>query len=799
MIAHRVADELDDPPPVASRDDGGRAAFARLHPAVRRAVGRLGWTRLRPVQVAAIEAWHASGDDLIVIAGTAAGKTEAVFLPVLSSLLGATGASLRALVVAPLKSLVNDQHERLAALARGAAGVHGDVPVHRWHGDVPASEKRRMLDDPRGVLVITPESIEAMLIHRPWALPRLVGRLETIVIDEVHAFLGTERGRHLASVLVRLARYRDAAAPRLRTVALSATLGDPVVAQRFLRPDAPSSVRVITAPEDAGELHLRLYAYDADRLGPDRRGGHVGDHEPESTPELVVLRAIASELARRVEDGCGLVFAESRGDVELTADLANEACREHGRPERFLVHHGSLDRSVRHDAERRLKHGRERRTVICSSTLELGIDVGRVAFTGQVGAPRSVAALRQRAGRSGRDEGAPRRLRLHVDASRPAGARHPISRIPVELLQAIAVAELLVEGRVEPLGADAEHVVDLSTFTHQVISTVLELGAVTAADLHRRLCVEGPFRGVTADLCARALRALGDGGVLEQGADGHLLLGPRGEALCASSDVHAAFAVPTALVVEADGTVLGTLPALAPPRPGDLLVFAARRWQVGRVDVARGRLSVAPAARPQRPTFFGEGGPVHAMVVERMRRVLADRSVPRWLDHVEAAVLADARAEARAAGLARRTIVAHPAADDAGGGCDDAGTYGGRRSARSDEAGGVLSGARCTWLCWSGTTKTRFWAAVLRCAGIDVEEGRIGLACAADAGRVREAVQCARAAAPPMLEIARAMMPRRGRKHDDLLADDLLVEARAAELAWVPPPLDDRRDARRER
>jgi len=453
---------------------------------------------------------------------------------------------------------------------------------------------------------------------------------------------------------------------------------------------------------------------------------------------------------------------------------------------------------VREDAEARMKRDRGPRTTVCSSTLELGIDIGRVSTVGQVGAPRAVAALRQRAGRSGRLEGTPQRLRIHVDCA-PEGSGHPAARIPVALLQAIAVCELLVEGWIEPRGGGDDAAIDLSTFTHQVISAVLECGAVTAAELHRRLCVEGPFRALEPGLCARVLRALGRSGVIEQGRDGMLLLGRLGELLRRAPDFHAAFTVPTTFTVQAGATVLGTLPAQAPPRPGDHLVFAARRWRVASVDLRRARILVEPAEFAKRPIFSGGGSPVHRTVVERMRSILAGTAMPRWLDETAASALEEARCHARRDGLARRIVLEHriggravgtgPAAMRPSGGSIVAGCGAGATTADRAAARGAIAGS--TWLAWSGTEELGVWAAMLRLEGIEVEEGRVGLSCDADAETVREVIRRAAVAPPPVRELARAIRPVAVRKYDGFLPEALLAEAAERGLIWTAPELDE--------
>lgn len=188
--------------PLNPPSPSGVPAFDLLAPGVQRQLYAMGWPSLRPIQADAIRAFSGTGNDLLIMAETAGGKTEAAFLPVLSAISDEPSGSVRALYVGPLKALINDQFGRLEDLC-----THLEVGVHRWHGDVPASRKAALVKEPGGVLLITPESLESLLINRTGHLERLFGGLRAVVIDEVHSFLEGERGLHLASLLVRLRRY----------------------------------------------------------------------------------------------------------------------------------------------------------------------------------------------------------------------------------------------------------------------------------------------------------------------------------------------------------------------------------------------------------------------------------------------------------------------------------------------------------------------------------------------------------------------------------------------------------------
>ncbi len=232
----------------------GIDAFNVLAEPLRRCLWQMGWTHLRPIQASAIELVLCSEQDGLISASTASGKTEAAFLPVLSRIHESPRPSVQALYVGPLKALINDQFRRLDELCE-----HAEIPVHRWHGDVTANRKSKLLMKPSGVLLITPESIESLFVNRSSALARLFSELQFVVIDEVHAFVGRERGRHLRSLLFRLERHVSAP---FRLMALSATVGDAAFEYaKWMRPQQPERVTLIDDPGVQRSIRFRINGY----------------------------------------------------------------------------------------------------------------------------------------------------------------------------------------------------------------------------------------------------------------------------------------------------------------------------------------------------------------------------------------------------------------------------------------------------------------------------------------------------------------------------------------------------------
>ncbi len=728
----------------SSQPDAEPHAFTLLAAGVQRQLYSMGWRELRAIQARAIRAYVGTDADLLIMAETAGGKTEAAFLPVLSAISTEPSGSVRAMYIGPLKALINDQFSRLEDLC-----THLDVKVHRWHGDVSASQKAALVREPSGVLLITPESLESLLINRTSHLGDLFGGLRAVVIDEVHAFLSGERGLHLASLLSRVRRYVRQDQRRPRMLGLSATVGDPSAAQRYLNPSNPRHVSIIADDGPGKEIRFRIHGYIKDTDGEEgvRDQGVVGtDPTPAPDADLVTMQRIAQDLAEHCRTHSNLVFANAKGDIELYADMANECCRNDGLPETFLVHHGSLAKEVREDTEATMKGGRPM-TTVCSSTLEMGIDIGSVWMVGQIGAPWSVASFKQRLGRSGRKDGERRRLRGYVICESSTNERDPLSQLPLELLQTVAICELMLRQWVEP---PAPSSLDLSTLAHQMISTVAETGAADAVTLHQRLCRDGPFVHFDKPTFAAVLRNLGAVDVLEQGPDGNLILGLEGERLRAQKDFYAAFASRIEFAIIAGDRTLGSLPIDTVPKVGEHLVFAARRWQVTDVDAVRMSLYVTPAKRRQRPVFTGGLGDIHPTVRDEMLAVLAGHTTFAYLDLTSAEALDRARHAARYRGLGRRALV-------------------------------DLTSERCLWLTWTGTRQHRTCLAFLNWAGVDVIDRQVAIECRASAEAVRRLLKEAIKAPPALRDLAQMVAPKQFRKFDHLFAEDLLNESIAVD------------------
>lgn len=721
-------------------------AFSLLAPGVQRQLWRMGWTQLRPIQVDAIRAVTQTDCHCVIAAETASGKTEAAFLPILSKICDEPSGSVRALYIGPLRALINDQFRRVEDLCG-----YLEMPVYRWHGDVEASSKNKLLRLPAGVLLITPESLESLFVNRSPQLPALLGGLRFVVIDELHAFLGSERGVHLQSLLSRLRHAPSASRPNFRVVALSATIGDLRVACEFIDREQPDDVAVIRSSSEGKELKYRVHAHaGSNGEGPPAGGADDADHA-----ELATMRQVAQDLVEHCRGSTNLIFTNSKGDLEIYADLCRDVCRTEGLPDSFLVHHGSLSKEIREDAEAEMKSGRPR-TTLCSSTLELGIDIGSVRMVGQIGPPWAVAGFKQRLGRSGRRDDEPRIGRMYIVCRELGPEAELLDRLHLELIQAIAITELLLEGWVEPLHPAK---CDLSTLTHQIISIIAETGGLGAGELYERLCKVGPFQEVEPALFTRLLRCLGGRDVVEQTSQGDLILGLLGERLRSERDFYAAFLTPDEFTVLHGERNIGTLPLRIVPKPGENIILAGRRWKVALVDLERAEVQVAPAAGRKRPLFLGGPGEIHDRVRERMREILRESRPFHYLNPVGTQLLGHARLAAGESGACERQLTS-------------------------------ISDRRTLWFTWLGTRKQTTLVAMFAAAGVPAVDRGVAVEVDAPIAKVRAIIESFVNSPADALAIAAHVQPKFRRKYDRLFSDDLLEVAIARDTLDVRGALD---------
>lgn len=618
---------MNSPPSSSERES---AAFHLLDPRIQRWIWHKGWTELKDAQEHAIPLLISPERDVIIAAATASGKTEAAFLPILTHMTQSNGL---AVYVSPLKALINDQWSRLSELCEQI-----EIPVTPWHGDISEARKKKFQKNPIGCLLITPESLEGLLIRNGYSLASLFGHLEYLVVDELHAFLENERGRQLQSLMHRL---ESSLGRRVTRVGLSATLGDMRLAAEFLRPGGAERVSLIESHQASQELKVIIKGFlEPSSEGTANAPSHFPTTPDQPDPESQGLSGVAADLYR-LRGTNNLIFPNSRRNVELVADLLREQCEHAGVPNEFWPHHGSLSRELREETERALKANDRPATAIATTTLELGIDIGAVESVAQIGPAPSVASLRQRLGRSGRRPGTAAILRCYSIESELTPESTFSDQLREGLVQSAAQIRLLVRKWCEPPQNEDLH---LSTLIQQLLALIAQHSGIRAGTAWDTLCASGVFPGLKPDEFASLLRELGARDIVQQESSGLLLLAPQGERLVNHYSFLAAFTGDEEFRIVTAGKTLGSLPISRPLNPGTYIIFGGRRWHVLRCDATEKIIEVEPARSGQVPKFDGTGGQVHDEVRADMRNILELSTPLVYLDGFASQLLEQARA-----------------------------------------------------------------------------------------------------------------------------------------------------------
>jgi ATP-dependent helicase Lhr and Lhr-like helicase len=708
------------------------SGFYQLHEQVQRWIWEQRWSELRDIQEQAIAPILTAHTDLIIAAATAGGKTEAAFLPIFSKLVDSPKNGVQVLYLSPLKALINDQYQRLSEL-----GERLDIPVYPWHGDVDAGKKQRVLKQPTGVLLMTPESLEALFVRRGHELIKIFAALQYVVIDELHSFIGTERGQQLRSLLHRLEQALDRRVPR---IGLSATLGEMELAKDYLR-SRSGSVQLIQSAEEGQEIKLQIRGYR--KAAPDIFTDDINqDPEAEHSRDEI---DIAKHLFKVLRGDKNLIFINRRQQVEQYADWLGRLCEDHRVPNEFMPHHGSLSKDLRETAEEALKESNRPANVICTSTLELGIDIGSVTSIAQVGTPYSVASTRQRLGRSGRRQGDPAILRVYITEPAVSPSTPPEFTLHPSLMQAIAIINLLLQGWYEPPMVGKLH---LSTLIQQLLSLMAQFSGIRP-DRAWEILGQGAFNGIDKALFIQILRCLGNQDLIQQSQEGLLLLGLKGERLVNHYSFYTAFKTPEEFRITTTGKTLGTLPIDYPLIEGMLLIFAGKRWQILSVDRDHRVVDVIQSVAGRVPYFGGDPGMIHDRIRQEMRRLYMSPEIPAFLDATARDLLLEARANFDTYQLADTQLLAN--------------------------------GRQTLIFPWRGSLVMNTLLVQLLAEEMTVEQGAIALTVNLPFKDLWKRLKKLAAASPPdPVELAATVRNKVNEKHDLFLDEDLLCRNYAA-------------------
>ena len=621
----------------------GEEIFGRFPEFIREFIYAQGWEALRDVQVAAAESIFGSDNNLLLTSSTASGKTEAAFFPILSLLCEDPPESVGVLYIAPLKSLINDQFGRIEVLLDESG-----IPVTHWHGDVAGSHKKKLLERPRGILQITPESLESMLINRSNDIPRLFGDLRFVVIDEIHTLTGSDRGNQ---ILCQLARIGRVLGRHPRRVGLSATVGDPEKAAAWLSAGSGRATDIPTFAQGALRWRLGLEHFYVQNTREEQAA--EPKDAPSPSPAPTVYDAGYTFMYDCVQGKRSLVFSNSREETEYLCATFRQIAKLRGDPDNFLIHHGNLSAALREEAELRMKDDEGEPFVTCATvTMELGIDIGRLERVLQNQSPNSVTSFLQRLGRSGR-RGQPPEMMMVFREEDPLPNTPLPHLMPWELLKAIAIIELYRSERfIEPPVLRRQ---PFSLLFHQTLSVLAASGELTVRRLAERVLALPPFADVTKEDYKVLILSMLNNDFLEMTEEKTVIVGLAGERLLKSFKFYAVFKDSEDYTVRAGSDEIGTI--TTPPPVGDRFALAGRVWEVEELDIQRKLIYVQPVEGKMEVSWPGDYGEVHTRIAERMRQVLREDTVYPYLKPNAQKRLDVARHVARNTGLTEHSLI----------------------------------------------------------------------------------------------------------------------------------------------
>ena len=547
--------------------------FDRLAPFIQDYIYQNKWEELRGNQVAACEVIFDSDDNLLLSSGTATGKTEAAFLPILTELYNKPSHSVGVMYISPLKALINDQFKRLEQLL-----LDSNIPVTKWHGDASLTLKNKLIKNPEGLLQITPESLESLITNKRGACLSMFSDLRFVVIDEIHSFMRDVRGLQLLCVLERLKQLTGV---NPRRIGLSATLGDVSLARNWLNTGTGRECAAPVMEEGKKRIKLHIerfvnYAEKRDLVERDGSGnvvnvdsgGDIGDREH------------YEYLFKQTLDKKTIIFTNSREETEFVMAHLREIALKNKAPDVYRVHHGNVSALLRENTEDEMKSADEKIVTGATVTLELGIDIGSLDQAVQVGAPLNVSSFAQRLGRCGRRGQIPQLLFTFVESIK-INSSDVLGPINWEFLRTVAIIELYLKDHwMEPI-PPLNHAYNL--LYHQTMSCLKSNGEMSSAGLAQAILTLGCFKNISQDDYKRLLSHLIHIDQLQRTEHGGLIIGREGEKIVNSHKFLTVFLAPEYLLVKDENRTIGTVDKVYPV--GIRFALAGMAWETVDVNV----------------------------------------------------------------------------------------------------------------------------------------------------------------------------------------------------------------------
>ena len=556
--------------------------YNMLKKEIRRYIYDQNWQKFTKIQEHSIKLYSESEDNLILIAPTASGKTEAAFLPAINSIEN-WEEGIKIVYISPLIALINDQFNRISELCK-----YMEITVTRWHGEASQSKKRDILKNPKGILLITPESLEALFVTKSDRVRKLFYNVENIIVDEIHSFIGSNRGIQLKSLLERMSLYIKNNNPRM--IGMSATVSE----ENYLDlKEIFQNKRVTKIIRDKGKNELKI---DCNFY----------------SNEIAALNKIYEYSKTETM----LVFPNTRQKVEMIAANLKKKAQKEKINISYFSHHASVSKNIRAMVENFAKESNKNLfTICCTSTLGLGIDIGAVDSIVQYNAPHSVSSLAQRLGRSGRRTG--------------MNNLHFISDEKWDLLQGLSAISIYKKGKVDKIDVVKK---PYDVMAHQILSLIVEKSEINLSEFKKFIQKYQTWKNIEykefSNICNHLLKEK----YIEM-LDNSIIAGVNLEKLLKKAEFYTQFKVEDMYSVYNNQIKIGELPLEIGVNVTDNIYLAAGIWKIKRVEEEVRKIFVEKAKDGRPPIFFGEEGEITDELRKEMKEILFNSKI--WEDYSE--------------------------------------------------------------------------------------------------------------------------------------------------------------------
>lgn len=545
--------------------------YNMLKKEIRRYIYDQKWQQFTKIQDHSIKLYSESEDNLILIAPTASGKTEAAFLPAINSIEN-WEEGIKIVYISPLIALINDQFNRISELCK-----YMEITVTRWHGEASQSKKRDILKNPKGILLITPESLEALFVTKSDRVRKLFYNVENIIVDEIHSFIGSNRGIQLKSLLERMSLYIKNNNPRM--IGMSATVSE----ENYLDlKEIFQNKRITKIIRDKGKNELKI---DCNFY----------------SNEIAALNKIYEYSKTETM----LVFPNTRQKVEMMAANLKKKSQKEKKYISYFSHHASVSKNIRTMVENFAKESNKNLfTICCTSTLELGIDIGAVDSIVQYNAPHSVSSLAQRLGRSGRRTG--------------INNLHFISDEKWDLLQGLSAISIYKKGKVDKIDVVKK---PYDVMAHQILSLIVEKSEINLSEFKKIIQKYQTWKNIEYEEFSNICNHLLKEKYIEI-LDNSIIAGVNLEKLLKKAEFYTQFKVEEMYSVYNNQSKIGELPLDIRLNVNDNIYLAAGIWKIKKVEEEIKKIFVEKAKDGKPPMFLGEVGEITDELRKEMKKIL---------------------------------------------------------------------------------------------------------------------------------------------------------------------------------